>query len=137
MYKVTIKKKYTLRRIDDLFDHFVGAFFSKIDLRSRYHLIRVREEDVPKTKFHTCYGHYEFVVMSFGMKNAPSTSMDLMKRLYMPMVDKSVKMFIADILEYLKTYEEHEEPLRELLETLRHKKFYGKFKKCDLWLWDV
>nr|APU93382.1 putative gag-pol polyprotein [Marshallia obovata] len=136
--KLTVKNKYPLPRIDDLFDQLQGAsWFSKIDLRSGYHQLRVREEDVPKTAFRTRYGHYEFLVMSFGLTNAPAAFMDLMNRVCRPMLDKSVIVFIDDILIYSKSHEEHATHLREVLETLREHKLYGKFSKCAFWLQEV
>ncbi|TLX67246.1 RNA-directed DNA polymerase, partial [Labilibacter sediminis] len=115
--KLTIKNRYPLPRIDDLFDQLQGAsWFSKIDLRSGYHQMRVRDDDIEKTAFRTRYGHFEFVVMPFGLTNAPAAFMDLMNRVCNPMLDRSVIVFIDDILVYSKTKEEHEEHLRELLE---------------------
>ncbi|GJR50203.1 putative reverse transcriptase domain-containing protein [Tanacetum coccineum] len=102
--KVTVKNVYPLPRIDDLFDQIQGAkWFLKIDLRSGYHQLKVREEDIPKTAFRTCYGHFEFVVMLFGLTNAPAIFMDLMNRVRRPMLDKSVIVFIYDILVYSKS----------------------------------
>ncbi|KAJ9566939.1 hypothetical protein OSB04_002905 [Centaurea solstitialis] len=133
--KVTIKNKYLLPRIDDLFDQLQGAsYFSKIDLRSGYHQLRVREEDVPKTAFRTRYGHYEFLVMPFGLTNAPAAFMDMMNRVCRPMLDKSVIIFIDDILVYSKSEAEHATHLREMLELLRKEKLYAKFSKCEFWL---
>ena len=104
--KLTVKNRYPLPRIDDLFDQLQGAsWFSKIDLRSGYHQVRVREEDVEKTAFQTHYGHYEFVVMPFGLTNAPAVFIDLMNRVCRPMLDRSVIVFIDDILVYSKTRE--------------------------------
>ncbi|KAJ9546759.1 hypothetical protein OSB04_019302 [Centaurea solstitialis] len=136
--KVTIKNKYTLPRIDDLFDQLQGAsYFSKIDLRSGYHQLRVREEDVPKTAFRTLYGHYEFLVMPFGLTNAPAALMFMMNRVCRPMLDKSVIVFIDDILVYSKSEAEHATHLREMLELLRKEKLYAKFSKCEFWLHQV
>ena len=136
--KLTIKNRYPLPRIDDLFDQLQGAaWFSKIDLRSGYHQMRVREEDIEKTAFRTRYGHYEFVVMPFGLTNAPAAFMDLMNRVCSPMLDRSVIVFIDDILVYSKTEQEHEQHLREILEILRREKLYAKFSKCDFWLPEV
>ncbi|GJY63181.1 putative reverse transcriptase domain-containing protein, partial [Tanacetum coccineum] len=128
---VKLRIIYPLPRIDDLFDQLQGArWFSKIDLRSGYHQLKVREEDIPKTAFRTRYGHYKFVVMAFGLTNAPSIFRDLMNRVCRPMLDKSVIVFIDDILVYSKSKEEHEVHLREVLETLRKERLYAKFAKC-------
>ncbi|KAL4555554.1 hypothetical protein LXL04_038176 [Taraxacum kok-saghyz] len=136
--KLTVKNRYPLPRIDDLFDQLQGAsWFSKIDLRSGYHQMRVRGEDTEKTAFRTRYGHYEFVVMPFGLTNAPAAFMDLMNRVCSHMLDRSVIVFIDDILVYSKTKEEHEIHLREVLEVLRREKLYAKFSKCEFWLREV
>ncbi|KAJ9557909.1 hypothetical protein OSB04_012523 [Centaurea solstitialis] len=136
--KLTVKNRYPLPRIDDLFDQLQGAaWFSKIDLRSGYHQVKVREEDVQKTTFRMRYGHFEFVVMPFGLTNAPAVFMDLMNRVYRPMLDKSVIVFIDDILIYSKTKEDHVVHLIEVLETLRRERLYAKFSKCDFWLQEV
>jgi hypothetical protein len=136
--KLTIKNRYPLPRIDALFDQLQGAkYFSKIDLRSGYHQLRVREEDVPKTAFSTRYGHFEFLVMPFGLTNAPAFFMDLMNRVCKPYLDKFIIVFIDDILIYSKTKKEHEVHLRKALELLRAEKLYGKFSKCEFWLEEV
>ncbi|KAJ9544711.1 hypothetical protein OSB04_024418 [Centaurea solstitialis] len=136
--KLTVKNRYPLPRIDDLFDQLQGAsWFSKIDLRSGYHQMRVKEEDIEKTAFRTRYGHYEFVVMPFGLTNAPAAFMDLMNRVCRPMLDRSVIVFIDDILVYSKTKDDHDAHLREVLETLKKEKLYAKFSKCDFWLREV
>ncbi|KAD3640786.1 hypothetical protein E3N88_30009 [Mikania micrantha] len=136
--KVTVKNRYPLPRIDDLFDQLQGAsWFSKIDLRSGYHQLKVKEEDIPKTAFRTRYGHYEFLVMSFGLTNAPAAFMDLMNRVCRPMLDRSVIVFIDDILIYSKNEGDHACHLREVLETLRKEKLYAKFSKCAFWLREV
>ncbi|GJV53178.1 putative reverse transcriptase domain-containing protein [Tanacetum coccineum] len=128
--KVTIKNRYSLPRIDDLFDHLQGAsFFSKIDLRSGYHQLKIREEDIPKTAFRTRYGHYEFIVMPFGLTNAPTAFMNLMNRVYRLMLDKSVIVFIDDILIYSKSAKDHETHLRQVLNMIRQEKLYAKLSK--------
>nr|KYP33904.1 Retrovirus-related Pol polyprotein from transposon 17.6 [Cajanus cajan] len=133
--KVTIKNKYPLTRMDDLMDQLVGAcVFSKIDLRSRYYQIRVRAEDVPKTAFRTRYGHYEYLVMPFGVTNAPGVFMDYMNKIFHPYLDRFVVVFIDDILVYSKTREEHVEHLRIVLQTLKEKQLYAKLSKCEFWL---
>ena len=133
--KVTVRNKYPLPRIDDLFDQLQGAScFSKIDLRSGYHQLRIRHEDVPKTAFRTRDGHYEFLVMSFGLTNAPAAFMDLMNRVFKPFLDRFVIVFIDDILVYSRSKEEHVEHLRIILQTLREHQLYAKFSKCEFWL---
>jgi len=132
---VTIKNRYPLPRIDDLFDQLSGAVvFSKIDLRSGYHQLRIKGEDIPKTAFRTRYGHYEFVVMPFGLTNAPAVFMDLMNRVFSPYLDKFVVVFIDDILVYSKNEVEHEEHLRIVLKTLEENQLYAKLSKCEFWL---
>ncbi|KAL0541274.1 hypothetical protein IC582_021316 [Cucumis melo] len=136
--KVTVKNRYPLPRIDDLFDQLQGAtVFSKIDLRSGYHQLRIKDEDVPKTAFRSRYGHHEFIVMSFGLTNAPAVFMDLMNRVFREFLDTFVIVFIDDILIYSKTEAEHEEHLRMVLQTLRDNKLYAKFSKCEFWLKQV
>ncbi|GJQ97930.1 putative reverse transcriptase domain-containing protein [Tanacetum coccineum] len=133
--KLTVKNRYPLPRIDDLFDQLQGSsVYSKIDLRSGYHQLRVCDEDVPKTTFRTRYGHYEFQVMPFGLSNAPTVFMDLMNRVCRPYLDKFVIVFIDDILIYSKTKEEHDAHLRLILELLKKEELYAKFLKCDFWL---
>ncbi|GJU44655.1 putative reverse transcriptase domain-containing protein [Tanacetum coccineum] len=131
--KLTVKNCYLLPRIDDLFDQLQGSStYSKIDLRSCYHQLRVRDEDIPKTAFRTRYGHYEFQVMPFGLTNAPAVFMDLMNRVCKPYLDKFVIVFIDDILIYSRNKEEHEDNLRIILELLKKEKLYAKFSKYDL-----
>ena len=133
--KVTIKNKYPLPRIDDLFDQLKGAaVFSKIDLRSGYHQLKIKDSDVPKSAFRTRYGHYEFLVMPFGLTNAPAAFMDLMNRVFSEYLDKFVIVFIDDILIYSKDQEEHKEHLRITLQTLQEHQLYAKFSKCEFWL---
>ena len=133
--KLTIKNKYPLPRIDDLFDQLKDVvYFSKIDLRTGYHQLKIKPEDIPKTTFRTRYGHYEFLVMSFGLTNAPVVFMDLMNRVFKKYLDKCVIVFIDDILIYSKTKEEHAEHLIIVLEILRKEKLYAKWSKCEFWL---
>ncbi|KAI3684705.1 hypothetical protein L6452_33930 [Arctium lappa] len=136
--KVTVKNKYPLPRINDLFDQLQGAVcFSKIDLRSGYHQVRVKRENIPKTAFRMRYGHYKFLVMPFALTNAPAVIMDLMNRVCRPFLDKSVIVFIDGILIYSKDEAKHEKHLREVLEVLRKEKLYAKFSKCEFWLQEV
>jgi len=132
---VTVKNKYPLPRIDDLLDQLKDAkYFSKIDLRSGYHQMKIRPEDIPKTAFVTRYGQYEFTVVSFGLTNAPAYFMNMMNKVFMDELDKFVVVFIDDILIYSSTAEEHEQHLRVVLEKLRQNQLYAKFSKCDFWL---
>ena len=136
--KITIKNKYPLPRIDDLFDQLKGAtVFSKINLRLRYNQLRIKRKAIPKSAFRTRYGHYEFLVMSFGLTNAPAAFMDLMNRVFKEQLDKSVVVFIDDILVYSSNDKEHEEHLREVLQILRREKLYAKLSKCEFWLRSV
>ncbi|WRX23577.1 Reverse transcriptase domain - like 10 [Theobroma cacao] len=136
--RMTIKNKYPLPRIDDLFDQLQGAtVFSKVDLRSGYHQLRIKEQDVPKTAFRTRYGHYEFLVMPFGLTNAPAAFMDLMNRVFHPYLDTFVIVFIDDILVYSRDNDEHAAHLRIVLQTLRERQLYAKFSKCEFWLQEV
>jgi hypothetical protein len=130
--EVTIKNKYPLLRIEDLFDQMKGAsVFSKIDLRSGYHQLKIRESDIPKIAFHTRYGLYVYIVMSFGLTNAPVYFMYLMNKVFMEYLDRFIVVFIDDILIFSKTMEEHEEHLRLLLEKFRSNQLYAKFSKCE------
>jgi hypothetical protein len=118
--EVTIKNKNPLLRIDDLFDQLKGAcVFSKIDLRSGYHQLKIRATDIPKTAFITRYGLYEYMVMSFGLTNAPSNFMYLLNKVFMEYLDKFIVVFINDILIFSKNEEEHDEHLRLVLQKLR------------------
>ena len=133
--RVTISNQYPLPRIDELFDQLQGSqVYSKIDLRSGYHQLRVQESDVPKTAFRTRYGHYEFLVMPFGLTNAPAAFMDLMNQVFQPYLDRFVIGFIDDILVYSGSSEEHSEHLRIVLQTLRERQLYAKLSKCQFWL---
>ncbi|KAJ4974497.1 hypothetical protein NE237_007671 [Protea cynaroides] len=136
--KLTIKNRYPLPRIDDLFDQLQGSsVFSKIDLRSGNHQLKIKEADIPKTAFKTRYRHYEFLVMSFGLTNAPASFMELMNRVFHDMLDTSVIVFIDDILVYSKDQETHAAHLRAALQRLRREKLYAKFKKYEFWLNEV
>nr|GFA89427.1 retrotransposon protein, putative, Ty3-gypsy subclass [Tanacetum cinerariifolium] len=136
--KLTVKNRYPLPKIDALFDQLQGSsVYSKIDLRSGYHQLRVREEDVPKIAFKTRYGHYEFQVMPFGLTNVPAVFMDLMNRVCKPYLDKFVIVFIDDILIYSKDEKEHEEHLKAILELLKKEELYAKFSKYEFWILKV
>jgi hypothetical protein len=136
--RVTTKNKYPLPRIDYLFDQLKEAtVFSKIDLQSGYHQPKVKETDIPKTAIGTRYGHYEFLVMPFGVTNAPSVFMDLMNRVFHEYLDQFVVVFIDDILVYSANSEDHEEHLKTVLSILREKKLFAKLKKCEFWLKEV
>ena len=136
--KVTIKNKYPLPMFNDLFDRLQGAkVFSKIDLRSGYHQLKIREQDIPKTAFTTRYGLYEYTVMSFGLTNAPAYFMNMMNKVFMEFLDKFIVVFIDDILVYSKNEEEHKEHLRLVLGKLREHQLYAKFSKCEFWLKEV
>jgi hypothetical protein len=136
--EVSIKNKYPLPRIEDLFDQMKGAkIFSKINLRSGYHELKIRAEDVPKTAFTTRYGLYEFLVMSFGLTNAPTYFMNLMSKVFMEYLDQFVVVFIDDILIYSPNEETHEDHLRLVQQKLRDNQLYAKFSKCDFWLKEV
>jgi hypothetical protein len=135
---VTIKNKYPLPRIDVLFDQLVGAkVFSKIDLRSGYHQIKTRANDIPKTAFSTRYELYEYFVMSFGLTNAPAYFMYLMNLVFMPELDKFVVVFIDDILVYSRNEQEHTMHLHTVLQRLRDHHLYAKLSKCDFWLREI
>jgi hypothetical protein len=136
--EVTIKNQYPLPRMKDLFDQMKGAsVFSKIDLRSGYHQLKIWESDIPKTAFRTRYGLYEYTVMSFRLTNALAYFMYLMNKVFMEYLDRFVVVFIDDILIFSKTMEEHEGHLRLVLEKLRSNQLYAKFGKCEFWLTEV
>jgi hypothetical protein len=129
--KVTVKNKYPLPRIDDLFDQLKGEkIFLKIDLRSRYHQVRIKDEDINKTSFRTRYGHYEFTVVPFGLSNTLVVFMCLMNGVFRDYLDKFVIVFLDDILVYSKSEEEHEQHLRMVLQVLREHQLYAKLIKC-------
>jgi hypothetical protein len=130
--EVTIKNKYPLPRIEDLFDQLRGAgVFSRIDVRSGYHHLRIRPLDIPKTTSITKYGLYEYTVMSFGLMNAPTFFMYLMNSMLMDYLDKFVVVFIDDILIYSQNEEGHEEHLKVVLQRLREHQLYAKLSKCE------
>ena len=136
--RVTVKNKYPLPRIDDLFDQLRGSkYYTKIDLRTGYHQFQIREEDISKTAFYTGYGHFEYTVMPFGLTNASTTFMDLMHRVFRPYLDQFVIVFTDDILIYSRTPEEHERHLTIMLQTLREHKLYAKMRKCEFWMKEV
>ncbi|GKF27301.1 putative reverse transcriptase domain-containing protein [Tanacetum coccineum] len=133
--KLTVKNRYPLPRINDLFNQLQGSsVYSKINLRSGYHQLRVREEDIPKMAFRTRYGHYEFQVMPFGLTNAPTVFMDLIYRVCKPYLEKFVIVFINDILIYSKNKKAHEEHLKLILRLPKKEELYAKFSKCKFWL---
>ena len=136
--RVTIKNRYPLPRIDELFDQLRGArVYSKIDLRTGYHQLRVRDTDIPKIAFRTRYGHFEFTVMPFGLTNALAAFMDLMHRVFQPYLDQFVVVFVDDILIYSQSEWEHEYHLRIVLQLLRDHRLYAKFSKCEFWPTEV
>ncbi|GKE00229.1 putative reverse transcriptase domain-containing protein [Tanacetum coccineum] len=133
--KLTVKNRHPLLRIDVLFNQLQGSsVYSKIDLRSGYHQLRVHEEYIPKTAFRTRYGHYEFQVMPFGLTNAPAIFMDHMNRVCKPYLDKFVIVFIDDIMIYSKSKQEHEENLKLILELLKKEELHAKFSKYEFWI---
>src|SRR3954467_2267878 len=136
--EVTIKNKYPLPRINDLFDQLEGAcVFSKIDLRSGYFQLKIREHDIPKTTFVTRYGSYEYTVMPFGLTNAPSYLMNMMNKVFMEFLDMFFVVFLDDILIYSKNVKDHEKHLHLIMEKLREHQLYAKFDKCEFWLSEV
>jgi hypothetical protein len=136
--EVTIKNKYPLPRIEDLFDQLRGAsVFSNIDLRSGNHQLRIRPSDIPKITFITKYGLYEFTVMSFGLTNAPAYFMYLLNSVFMDYLDKFVVVFIDDTLIYSQNEQKHEEHLRNALQRLRDSQLYAKLSKCEFWISEV
>ena len=136
--RVTIKNRYPLSRIDDLFDQPRGArVYSKIDLHISYHQLRVRKTNIPKTTFKTRYGHFEFTVMPFGLTNAPAAFMDLTHWVFQPYLDQFVVVFVDQILIYSQSKEENEDHLRIVLQALIEHQLYAKFSKCKFWLTEV
>ena len=136
--RATIKNRYPLPRISDLFYQLRGArVYSKIDLHTSYHQLRVKEADIPKMEFRMRYGHFEFIVMPFELTNAPGTFMNLMHRVFQSYLDMFVVVFVEDILIYCKSKEDHEGNLRIILQTLREHQLYAKSKKCEFSLSEV
>ena len=136
--RVTIKNRYPLPRIDDLFDQLRGArVYSKIYLHTGYHQLRVREIDIPKTLVRTCYGHFEFTVMPFGLTKAPAAFMDLMHKVFQPYLDQFFVVFVDDILIYSQSELEHKYHFIIVLQLLRDHQLYAKFSKCEFWLTEV
>ena len=130
--RVTIKNRYPLPRMHDLFDQLRGVqVYSKIDLLTGYHQLRVRDTDIPKTAFRARYGHFEFTVMPIGLTNALTTFMDLMHRVFQPYLDQFVVVFVDDILIYSQSKWEHEYHLRIVLQLLRDHQLYTKFSKYE------
>jgi hypothetical protein len=129
--KVIVKNKHPLPRIDDLFDQLKDAkIFLKIDLRSGYHQVRIKHEDINKTVFRTRYGHYEFTVVPFGLSNSPVVFMSLMNGVFRDYLNKFVIIFLDDIMVYSRTKEEHKQHLRMVLQVLRENQLYAKLSKC-------
>ena len=135
---ITVKNSYPLPRMDELFDRLVGArYFTKLDLRSGYHQIRIKDGDIPKTAFRTRYGHYEFLVLPFGLTNAPATFMHLMHQTFRAQLDDFVIVFLDDILIYSKTLEDHRRHVAEVMQILRRVKLYAKASKCEFFRTEV
>ena len=133
--QLTIKNKYPLPRVDELFDQLGGArYFTELDLRSGYHQIRIREQDVPKSAFRTKFGHYEFLVLSFGLTNAPAMFMSHMDEVLHPYIGKFIVVFLDDILIYSKTKKEHLEHLTKVFDLLQANQLYAKQSKCDFFM---
>lgn len=136
--KITVKNKYPLPLISDLLDQLQGAkIFSKIDLRSGYHQIRIAENDISKTAFRTRYGHFEFLVLPFGLTNAPATFMHLIQKIFHSYLDRFVVVYLDDILVYSRSRDEHEEHLRTVLQVLRENKLYAKLNKCAFYRTEI
>ncbi|MCW3101545.1 MAG: uncharacterized protein JWL77_7163 [Chthonomonadaceae bacterium] len=130
--RITVKNRYPLPRVEELFERLTGAkYFSKIDLRSGYHQVRIQDDDIHKTAFRSRYGHYEFLVLPFGLTNAPATFMHLMQSIFDPHLDQFVIVFLDDILIFSKSLEDHRQHVRRVLELLRKNKLYAKESKCE------
>jgi hypothetical protein len=136
--RITIKDRYPLPRVDELIDRLFGArYFTKLDLRSGYHQVRIADDDIQKTAFNTRYGQFEFLVMPFGLTSAPSTFMALMNSILQPFMDKFVVAYLDDVLIYSRTIEEHNEHVRLVLEQFRKHKLYAKESKCEFFRSEV
>lgn len=136
--QVTVKNKYTLPRIDELLDQLqCVSLFLKIDLRSGYHQLKVRELDIPKTAFRTRFDHYVFLVLPFGLTNALAVFMALMNKIFALFLDRFTVVLIDDMLVYLKSREDHEQHLKTSLQLLRDNQLYAKLNKCEIWLEQV
>ena len=136
--RATIKNRYPLPQIDDLFDQLRGSWVDfEINLCTSYHQLRVREADIPKMTFRTRYGHFKFTVMPFKLTNAPAAFVDLMHRVFQPYLDRFVVVFVDDILIYFKSEKDHKGHLRVVLQTLRKHQLYAKLNKCEFWLIEV
>lgn len=130
--KITFKNRYPLPRIVDLLDRLQGAkVFSSLDLMSGYHQIRIKDSDIPKTAFRTPLGHYEFLVLPFGLSNAPATFQNVMNNIFAPFINRFVLVYLDDILIYSRTSEEHEKHVRLVLEKLREHELIAKLSKCS------
>ena len=135
---MTVKNRFPMPRIDELFDMLRGAVcFSKIDLRTGYHWLAVREEDIHKTAFVSHCGHHEFTIMPFGLTNAPAVFMDMKSGVFRPYLNKFVVVFVDDILIYSASRDEHAEHLKIALQLLRDNRLYAKLSKCEFWLPEV
>ena len=136
--RITIKDRYPLPRVDELMDRLFGAkYFTKLDLRSGYHQVRVAAEDIQKTAFNTRYGQYEYLVVPFGLTSAPSTFMALMNHILNPYLDKFAIAYLDDVLIYSKTFEDHELHVRTILNEFRKHKLYAKESKCEFFKSEV
>jgi hypothetical protein len=136
--KKTIKNRYSIPRIDELLDELHGAiYFTKNDLRSGYHQIKMREEDISKISFRCHYGHYDFLVMPFGLTNAPATFQSYMNHVFNKQLRKHLLVFFDDLLIYSKTWEEHLRHVDQILSIMEEQSLYAKESKCEFWMTEV